>query len=251
MCQCRGSLIKQTNVNIPVRGTFLLTGTYIRPECFPVFHLVCLKSKQDTKQENDLKKASENNQSETKRRMCLWISEWHSVSHEWTPRCSTIIPSEESTEVRSRVCAVSKCVCVCCVNVVPLNLRLALAWGLKRRGLCIIEQWRLLSSDLCLASLALFMLTPKTHTNHIAQMQLSSTASYPSNVHVGQMMVFDAWWKVALLIATSHILAWLQLWKLAQSKVKCYETVEQDSDARYTPRLTTVSPFIKQRKEDN
>lgn len=66
MCQCRGSLIKQTNVNIPVRRMSLLIGTYIHPECFPVFHLVFLKSKQDTKQENDLKKASENNQSESK-----------------------------------------------------------------------------------------------------------------------------------------------------------------------------------------
>lgn len=45
-----------------------------------------------------------------------------------------------------------QCVCVCvrCVNAVSLSLRLALAWGLKHR--CIIEQWRLLTSDLCSAS---------------------------------------------------------------------------------------------------
>lgn len=44
-----------------------MIGTYIQPECFPIFHLVCLKAKQDSKQENDCKKnQSENKQSENK-----------------------------------------------------------------------------------------------------------------------------------------------------------------------------------------
>lgn len=79
-------------------------------------------SRLKTRKWHDTKNKAKPNRVKTKRLMCLWTSEWRSVSRDWTARCSLNIQSEEEIETywhenlgalrQSRGWTVSMCLCV-------------------------------------------------------------------------------------------------------------------------------------------
>lgn len=103
-----------------------MTETYTQRWILFIFLLGYLfkdTSRLKTRKWHDTKNKVKPNRVKTKRLMCLWTSEWHSVSRDWTARCSLNIQSEEEIETywhenlgalrQSRGWTVSMCLCAC------------------------------------------------------------------------------------------------------------------------------------------